>query len=148
MANKTDLDVRVCIDNSTGTLTDITSYLTSASIRSALDLLEDSALNDENKSYLPGKVGATIPLAGFVNSTTDTILGPYVGDRTANTTTKSIEYQAYSTGSNSTGNLGVFYQGEVLLTNVEISGSLNSIQTFSADATFDGAVTRATQSTV
>jgi hypothetical protein len=146
MANLTDLDVRVCLDDTSGNLADITSYLTSASIRGALDLIEDTALNDTERSYLAGKAGATIPLAGMVNSTTNTILAPLMGNRTS--VTKTIEYQTYSTGSNSTGNTGIFYRGEVFLTNIEYSGSLNSLQTFSADCTFDGVVTRATQSTV
>ena len=146
MANLTDLDVRVCIDNTAGNLTDITAYLTSASLRGMQDTIEDTALSDTEHSYLYGKAGATMPIAGMINSTTDAIFGPLVGNRAS--ATKSIEYQAYKTGSNSTGNTGVFYQGEVLLTSVEYSGTLNSLETFSCDATFDGAVTRATQSTV
>ena len=146
MANKTDLDIRVLLDTAGAALGNITAYLTSASIRGAMDIIEDTALSNEERSYLPGKAGATIPLAGMVNSTTDAIFGPLIGNRTS--VTKSIEYQAYSTGSNSTGAVGVFYSGEVYINNVEYSGSVNSLETFSADATFDGAVTRATQSTV
>jgi len=136
MANKTDLDVRVKLDNAAGSLTDITAYLTSAAIRGALDVLEDTALNDEERTYLPGKAGATIPLAGMVNTTTNAIFAPLIGNRTS--ITKTIEFRAYST--NSTGNAGAFHNGEVYLTNVEYSGSLNSIVTFSFDATFSGAV--------
>jgi len=138
MANKTDLDIRVKLDNAGGTLTDITAYLTSASISGAMDIIEDTALSDEERSYLPGKAGATIPIAGMVNSTTDAIFGPLVGNRTS--ITKTVEYRAYST--NSTGSTGSFYTGEIYLTNVEYSGSVNSLQTFSGDGTFDGAVTR------
>jgi hypothetical protein len=136
MANKTDLDARIKIDNAATTLTDITSYLTSASVRGALDIIEDTALNNEERSYVAGKAGATIPLAGMVNSTTDGILGPLIGNRTS--ITKTVEFRAYST--NSTGNAGQFFNGEVFLTNIEYSGSLNSLQTFSADCTFDGAI--------
>lgn len=146
MANKTDLDLRVLLDGAGGTLVNITGYLTSASIRGAMDVIEDTALSDTERSYLPGKAGATIPIAGMVNSTTDAIFGPLVGNRTS--VSKTIEYQAYATGSNSTGATGVFYTGEVYLTSVEYSGSVNSLVTFSCDATFDGAVTRSTQSTV
>jgi len=111
----------------------------------AMDIIEDTALSDEERSYLPGKAGATIPLAGMVNSTTDAIFGPLIGNRTS--VTKSIEYQAYTTSTNSTGNVGQHYLGEIYITNVEYSGSVNSLQTFSADGTFDGAVTRSAQST-
>ncbi len=136
MANKTDLDVRVKIDNAAGSLTDITAYLTSAAIRGALDIIEDTALSDEERSYLAGKAGATIPLAGMVNTTTDAIFGPLIGNRTS--ITKTIEFRAYAT--NSTGNAGAFHNGEVYLTNVEFSGSVNSLATFSVDCTFDGLV--------
>ena len=140
MANKTDLDIRVKIDDSGGTLADITAYLTSASIRGIQDLIEDSALPDEEKQYLHGKAGATIPLAGMVNSTTDGILGPLIGNRTS--ITKTIEYRAYST--NTTGNVGSFYNGEILLGSVEYTGSLSSLQLFSTDGTFDGAINKTT----
>lgn len=145
MANLTDLDIRVLLDNSGGTLANITAYLTSAAIRGIQDIIEDTALSDTERSYLSGKAGATIPLAGMVNSTTDGIFGPLIGNRTS--ITKTIEYQAYTTSTNSTGNVGQHYIGEVYLTNVEYSGSVNSLQTFSADCTFDGAITRTAQST-
>ena len=141
MANKIGKDVRVKIDgNASSVLVDITAYLSSASIRSTQDLIEDTAMADDERQYLFGVAGATIPLAGMVNSTTDAIFGPLVGNRT--TITSTLEYRAYPT--NSTGNVGRFYNGEVLISSVEYSGSTNSLQTFSAEATFDGAVNRTT----
>lgn len=140
MGNKIFKDLRIKIDGAGGTLTDITAYLSSASVRSVQDTIEDTGLSDEEKSYLFGQAGATIPLAGMVNSTTDAIFGPLKGNRT--TVTKTIEYRAYPT--NSTGNVGRFYNGEVLVTSVEYSGSNNSLETFSAEAVFDGVVTRTT----
>ena len=138
MANKIYKDIRIRIDNAAGTKTDITAYLSSASIRAVQDTIEDTGLSDSNRSYLFGLAGATIPLAGMVNTTTDGIFGPLVGNRT--TATKTIEYRAHYTDS--TGNAGRFYTGEVLVSSVEYSGSVNSLETFSAEATFDGAVTR------
>jgi hypothetical protein len=138
MANKIYKDIRVKMDSSTGVLKDITSYLSSASIRSTQDTIEDTGMGDDERQYLFGLAGASIPLAGMVNTTTDDIFGPLIGNRT--TLTKTIEYRAYST--NSTGSAGRFYTGEVLVTSVEYSGSTNSLETFSAEATFDGAVTR------
>ena len=138
MANKIYKDMRFKIDNAAGTLTDITAFLSSASIRAVQDTIEDTSMADEERSYLFGLAGASIPLAGMVNTTTDGIFGPLKGNRT--TATKTVEYRAYAT--NSTGNVGRFYTGEVLITSVEYSGSVNSLETFSAEATFDGAVTR------
>ena len=130
--------MRVKIDNAAGSITDITSYLSSASLRAVQDTIEDTSLADDERSYLFGLAGATIPLSGMVNTTTDAIFGPLVGNR--KTATKTIEYRAYS--NNSTGNVGRFYNGEVLLTSVEYSGSVNSLETFSTEAIFDGLVNR------
>ena len=139
MANKIYKDIRLKIDgNATSVLVDITSYLSSAAIRSVQDTIEDTAMADDERSYLFGLAGASIPLAGMVNTTTDGIFGPLIGNRT--TVTSTIEYRAYPT--NSTGSVGRFYNGEVLITSVEYSGSTNSLETFSAEATFDGAVNR------
>jgi hypothetical protein len=138
MANKIYKDMRIKIDNASASLTDITSYLSSASLRAVQDTIEDTSLADGNRSYLFGLAGASIPLSGMVNTTTDAIFGPLVGNRT--TVTKTIEYRAYPT--NSTGSVGRFYNGEVLITSVEYSGSVNSLETFSCEAVFDGAVNR------
>jgi hypothetical protein len=140
MANKIYKDMRIRIDNAEGSLADITSYLSSASVRGVQDTIEDTSLGDANKSYLFGQAGATIPLSGMVNTTTDAIFGPLLGNRTS--ITKTIEYRTHAT--NSTGTVGRFYNGEVLVGSVEYSGSTNSLQTFSAEATFDGAVNRTT----
>lgn len=138
MANRIYKDLRIKIDNAAGSLTDITSYLSSASLRAVQDTIEDTSLGDEERSYLYGLAGASMPLSGMVNTTTDAIFGPLVGNRT--TVTKTLEYRAYPT--NSTGSVGRFYNGEVLLTSVEYSGSVNSLETFSTEAIFDGLVNR------
>jgi len=131
MANKIFKDMTIKVDNSTGTLTDITSFLSSASLRAVQDIIEDTSLADEERSYLFGLAGASIPLAGMVNTTTDGVFGHLIGNRT--TATKTIQYTAYS---------GRTYRGEALVTAVEYSGSVNSLETFSSEATFDGVLTR------
>jgi hypothetical protein len=131
MANTIFKDMTIKLDNAAGTLTDITSWLSSASIRSVQDTIEDTGMADEEKSYLFGQAGASVPLAGMVNTTTDGILGPLIGNRT--TATKTFQYTAYT---------GRVYRGEILVTSVEYSGSTNSLQTFSAEGTFDGVMIR------
>ena len=84
-----------------------------------------------NCSVLTGLAGTTISVNGFVNTTTDGIFGPLIA--TATSVTKTTQYGAYS---------GRFYYGEALVSNIQYSGSVDSLQTFSADLTFDGAVTR------
>jgi len=85
MTNKIYKDMRVKIDNAAGSITDITSYLSSASLRAVQDTIEDTSLADDERSYLFGLAGATIPLSGMVNTTTDAIFGPLVGNRTTAT---------------------------------------------------------------
>lgn len=135
MGNKIykDMTIKVDAPNSTGVLAlvDMTSYLTSATLRHVQDVIEDTSLADEERSYLFGLAGASIPLAGMVNTTTDNAFGSLIGNRT--TATRTIQYTAYS---------GRTYRGETLITAVEYTGSINGLQTFSAEATFDGAVTR------
>lgn len=131
MANKIYKDMTIKVDNAAGSLTDITAYLSSASIRSVQDTIEDTGMTDDERQYLFGLAGATFPLAGMVNTTTDGIFGPLVGNRT--TVLKTFQYTAYTNRA---------YRGEVIITSVEYSGSTNALETFSAEATFDGAVTR------
>ena len=131
MANKIYKDIVLKMDSSTGVLKDITSYISNASIRHTQDTIEDTSMADEERSYLFGLAGASIPLAGMVNTTTDDIFGPLLGNRT--TATKTIQYTAYS---------GRVYRGEFLVTSVEYTGSTNSLETFSSEATLDGVMTR------
>ena len=131
MANTTMRDMGFKIDGASATLVDIKAYCNQADLQRTLDLIEDSAMSDVNRSYLHGLAGTTISINGMVNTTTDGIFGPLVNAATS--ITKTVEYKAYANR---------FYNGEVLLTNIQYSGSTNSLQTFSASATFDGAVNR------
>lgn len=131
MAHMTGLDMRLKIDNAAGALTDISGSVNSQSLAAALNILEDSGMGDEERTYLPGMAGASIELNGFVDSTVDAILGPLLGNRTS--ITKTTEFRAYANR---------FYNGEVYLGNVQYSGSPDTLETWSASATFDGAVNR------
>jgi hypothetical protein len=142
MANLTYKSMRFKLDkpNTTGTLvlTDITAYVNQASLQRAINLLDDSALSDANRSVLTGLAGTTLALNGFVNTTTDGTFGPMIAAATS--ITRTFEYRAFTTNSTT----GRFYNGEVLFSNIKYSGSVDSLQTFSADMTVDGAVNRTT----
>ncbi len=131
MGNTTMRDMGLKIDGASATLVDIKAYCNQADLQRTLDLIEDTAMSDTNRSYLHGLAGTTVTLNGMVNTTTDGIFGPLINAATS--VTKTIEYKAYANR---------FYNGEVLLTGVQYSGSTNSLQTFSCSATFDGAVNR------
>ena len=134
MAHKTSIDMALKIDNAAGTLTAITGSVNSQALAAAMSVLEDSGMGDEERTYLPGLAGATIDLNGFLDTTTDGIFGPLVGNRTSKT--KTVEFQAYALR---------FYNGEVLPTSVGLSGSPDSLEVWSASLTFDGAVNRTTK---
>lgn len=120
-------DETIKLDNAAGTLTDITAFVTSESISGVQDTIEDTAMGDEERSYLAGIAGATISISGILNSTTSGIFDVLVGNRT--TVTKTWQRTAAS---------GKVLRGEVFPTSVEYSGSTNSLQTFSFAGTFDG----------
>ena len=131
MANTTYKNMSFKLDNASASLTDLSSYVSQASLQRAINLLYDSSLADANRSVLTGLAGTTISISGFVNTTTDNIFGPLIA--TATSVTKTAQYGAYASR---------FYYGETLISNVQYSGSVDSLQTFSCDLTFDGAVTR------
>ena len=131
MANTTYRDMAFKLDNASAALTALTAWLNQVDLQRTLDLIEDTAMADTNRQYLHGLAGTTFTISGMVNSTTDGIFGPLIAAATS--ITKTFEYKAYAAR---------FYNGEVLLTNVQYSGSTNSLQTFSVSATIDGAVNR------
>jgi len=131
MANKTGKDVAFKIDGAAATIVDITPHLNQATLQGLASILEDSALNDDERTYLAGLAGSKITLNGFVNTTTDAIFGPLIGNRTSNT--KTFNYQAYTARH---------YTGECLIEDVQYSGAPDTVEMFSAAATVTGAVTR------
>jgi len=135
MAHKTSIDMALHIDNAAGSLTAITGSVSSQSLAAAMSVLEDSAMGDEERTYLPGLAGATLDISGFLNTTTEGIFGPLLGNRTSKT--KTVQFTAYALR---------FYTAEVLPTSINISGSPDGLEVWSASLTFDGAVTRTSKS--
>ena len=143
MANLIGKAMGFKIDNSSASLTDISDYVNSQSLQFAVNILQDTGMGDAKHTTLQGIAQPTkIPLNGWVNTTTDALFGPQIA--TATSVTKTFEYRTHAT--NSTGTVGRFYNGEVLLSNIQYSGSVDNMQTFSADMTVDGAVNRTTAS--
>lgn len=130
MANKTGKNAAFKLDNAAGTLTAITTHLNSASIASVQSALEDTALGDGTQTFLGGIAGATFSLNGFWNSTTEGIFGPLQG----NDTSKSKTFEWYDSIK--------YKNGEALITGVNLSGEVDTVMTFSADATITGDVNR------
>jgi len=129
MAYKTFKDSTIKIDNASGTITSITAYTNQASIQGAMDTLEVTALGDEAKEYEAGTASASLPLNGFINSTTNAIFGPLVGARTS--ITKSFCF----------GNGVRYFTGEAWPSSTKISGNANELQTWSCNLQVTGEIT-------
>lgn len=134
MSVKNYKDVRVWIDNAAATLTEVSDSLNSKTLTGTQENPEYQSFSDDEKNILPGVAGGSFTMNGFVDSTTDAIFGPLVGNRTS--ISKTI--QEYN---------GVQYRyGEFYPTNVQFSGSTNDVQTFSADFTLTAALTSTSKS--
>lgn len=134
MANKTFKDATFRLANTTAGSTgriNLTAYVNQHSLKSVIALIEDSAYTDSNRRYIPGLAGKTVSLNGFLNTTVDGVLGYFMANQTS--VSRSFEMKAYT---------GRYYNGSVFPTDVQYSGSVNNMQTWSVNLTFDGAVNR------
>jgi hypothetical protein len=130
MANQTWKAMQVKMDGAAGTIVDITSWTNDASIKAAQDTLEDSGFGMEEKIYKPGMEGSNFSLNGFINSTTEAIFGPLCGNYTSVLKTVGL-YDGQK-----------WKIGECYPTDVTITGSVNSLLTWSAGFQVSGAITR------
>ena len=123
------------LDNSGGSLTDISTYVNSVDFPETADVAETTTLGDGSKSYIVGLKDATLSISGLWDSTLDGILGAVVGQ----SATLSFEYSPEGTGSGA-----VQYTGECILTSYSQSSPVGDVVGFSADMQVSGDVTRAT----
>ena len=129
------IDSKFKLDNSSGYLTDISSYVNNVDCPETADVAETSALGSSNKSFVVGLKDATIGLTGLWDSTADAIFGAVVGQ----SDTLSFEYSPEGTASGK-----VKYTGEAIMTNYSISSPVGDVVGYSADLQVSGAVTRGT----
>lgn len=129
MAHVTSRTLVFKIDNASASLTDISGSVNQQNLAKDLGLLEDTGLGDTDRTYVPGLEGATLPVNGYMNSTTEAIVGPLV-EGTSITKTVSV-FDGYQ-----------YLTGEVWPANVTITGNVGELVTWSMDLTFSGAVDR------
>ena len=123
------------LDNSGGSLTDISTYVNSVDFPETADVAETTTLGDGSKSYIVGLKDATISISGLWDSTLDGILGAVVGQ----TATLSFEYSPEGTASSK-----IKYTGECIVTSYSQSSPVGDVVGFSADMQVSGDVTRGT----
>ena len=123
------------LDNASGSLTDISSFVNNVDFPETADVAETSVLGASNKTYLVGLKDATIGLTGFFDATADAIFGAVIGQ----SATLSFEYSPEGTASGK-----IKYTGECILTNYALSSPVGDVVAYSVDLQVSGAVTRGT----
>ena len=123
------------LDNASGSLTDISTYVNNVDFPETADASETTTLGADNKTYIAGLKDATISLSGLWDATADAIFGAVVGQ----SATLSYEYSPEGTASGK-----VKYTGEAILTSYAISSPVGDAVGYSADLQVSGAVTRGT----
>jgi predicted secreted protein len=125
------------LDNASGSLTDISSFVNNVDFPESADVSETTTLGSagNSKTYIAGLKDATISLAGLWDATADAIFGAVVGQ----SATLSYEYSPEGTASGK-----IKYTGEAILTSYAISSPVGDAVGYSADLQVSGAVTRGT----
>ena len=121
------------VDNSGGSLTDISDTLTDVSFPQTIETAETTSFGSNAKTYIVGLSDATLSVSGNFDATVDAHLAGIAGQ----SATVSFEYGPE--GSTST---FVKYTGEAILTSYEKSGAVGDVVTYSAEFQITGAVTR------
>lgn len=123
------------LDDSGGTLRDISAYLDDISFPQPVETAETTTFGASSKTYIVGLKDSTVSLSGKWDSTLDGYVAPALGQ----SATLSFEYgPAGSTGGN------VKYSGEAIITSFDVSAPIGDVVTVSIELQVTGAVTRGT----
>ena len=125
------------VDNSSGTLTDISNTLTDVTFPQTIETAETTAFGASAKTYIVGLTDSTISVSGTWDATVDAHLAGILGQAAS----VSFEY-----GPEGTTSTYIKYSGECYLTSYEKSGSVGDAVKYSAEFQVTGAVTRGTWS--
>jgi hypothetical protein len=123
------------VDNSGGSLTDISDTLNSVSFPREIETLETTSFGSNSRSYVVGFADATISVEGSFDATVDAHLAGILGQEAS----VSFEYGPEGTTSGR-----VKYTGEALMTSYETSAGIGDIVSYSAEFQVTGAITRGT----
>lgn len=125
------------VDNSSGSLTDISSYVSDVSLARSVDTAETTTFGASDKTYIVGLRDANFSVSGKWDATLDALLNGILGQ----SATVSFEY-----GPEGSSNGNTKLTGEAILTGFDRSSTVSDAATFSANFQVSGAVTRTTYS--
>jgi hypothetical protein len=123
------------VDNSAGSLQDISAYCDNVDFPITADTAEVTVFSNSSKAYVAGLKDATISISGSWDSAADAILAGIVGL----SSTSTFEYGP----AGSTGGL-VKFTGECLCTSYNVTAPVGDKVSFSAEFQVTGNVTRTT----
>jgi hypothetical protein len=123
------------VDNSGGSLTDISNTLTDVGFPQTVDTAETSTFGSSAKSYVVGLTDSSLSISGNFDATVDAHLAGVLGQAAS----LSFEYGP----EGSTAGM-VKYTGEALMTSYEKSGAIGDVVSYSAEFQVTGAITRGT----
>jgi hypothetical protein len=125
------------VDNSGGSLTDISNTLTDVGFPQTVDTAETSTFGSAAKSYVVGLTDSSLSISGNFDATVDAHLAGILGQ------SASVSFEYGPEGSTAG---FVKYTGEALLTSYEKSGAIGDVVSYSAEFQVTGAITRGTYS--
>lgn len=121
------------VDNSAGSLTDISNTLNSVSFPREAETLETTSFGSSDRSYVVGFKNQTISVEGSFDATVDAHLAAILGQEA------SVSFEYGPEGSTAT---FTKYTGECLMTSYETTAGVGDIVAYSAEFQITGAVTR------
>lgn len=116
--------------NATSTLIDISSYVNSQSLAAAITMLDTTGMGAANRTRVNGLSDRSADINYFVNTTTEGVFGPL---HNGTSIPKRAQFQV---------NTGRYFNGSVLPSNIQISGSPDTLEMGSVTLMFTGAVNR------
>ena len=121
------------VDNSGGSLTNISDTLNSVTFPREIETLETTSFGSSNRSYVVGFSDATVSIEGSFDATVDAHLAGILGQEAS----VSFEYGPEGTTAGQ-----VKYTGESFMTSYETAAGVGDIVTYSAEFQVTGAITR------
>ena len=121
------------VDNSGGTLTNISDTLNSVTFPREIETLETTSFGSSTSSYVVGFSDSTISIEGSFDATVDTHLAAILGQEA------SVSFEYGPEGSTAT---FTKYTGEAFMTSYETSAGVGDIVSYSAEFQITGAITR------
>lgn len=146
MAKTHGKDSVFLIDDSSGSLRNISPYVTNVEFPPQVDMAETTCMTETSKTYLPGTVGCVITITGVWDDTatvgSDTVLGPimvtYAGCTSAG---GSLTYEY---GPEGNGDGDIKYTGECFLASYQPSGGVGGAVTYTASIQCTDDISRTT----